>query len=83
MALPIEWFQSSYSRIQRWDIEGLSLIEAEIALETYLTDNNPISLEMADYIAENWTRRRIQMLDTESRRTLMKIWDEREIAVIA
>ncbi|MGR5175194.1 hypothetical protein ACPV4B_01665 [Vibrio parahaemolyticus] len=83
MALPIEWFQSSYSRIQRWDIEGLSLIEAEIALETYLTDNNPISLEMADYIAENWTRRRIQMLDTESRRTLMKIWDEREIAAIA
>ncbi|MBY6196710.1 hypothetical protein [Vibrio hangzhouensis] len=83
MALPIEWFQSSYSRIQRWDIEGLSLIEAEIALETYLTDNNPISLEMADYIAENWTGRRIQMLDAESRRTLMKIWDEREIAAKA
>lgn len=83
MALPIEWFQSSYSRIQRWDIEGLSLIEAEIALETYLTDNNPISLEMADYIAENWTGRRVQMLDAESRRTLMKIWDEREITAIA
>ncbi|SEG21815.1 hypothetical protein [Vibrio hangzhouensis] len=83
MALPIEWFQSSYSRIQRWDIQGLSLIEAEIALETYLTDNNPISLEMADYIAENWTGRRVQMLDAESRRTLMKIWDEREITAIA
>ncbi|MGF1771276.1 hypothetical protein ACP3V5_10885 [Vibrio maritimus] len=83
MSLPIEWFKNSYVRIQNWDVEGLSLIEAESALGTYLTDNNPVSLEMADYIAENWTCRRIQMLDSESRRTLMKIWDEREIAAKA
>ncbi|MFA0088253.1 hypothetical protein BCU70_16010 [Vibrio sp. 10N.286.49.C2] len=80
MTLPLMWFETSYTRIKKWDTEGLSLLEAESALDTYLTDNNPISLEMADYVAENWTCRRIQMLDADARRTLMRIWDEREIA---
>ncbi|MCJ2376605.1 hypothetical protein LNL84_07120 [Vibrio sp. ZSDZ34] len=83
MTLPHDWFEESYSRIERWDVNGLSLLEVEIALETYLTDNNPISLEIADYVAENWTCRRIRMLNAESRRTLLKIWDERDVVTEA
>lgn len=36
----------------------------------------PIATEMAEYIFQNWTARRVALLDLESRKVLFEIWDK-------
>lgn len=75
MSLTSDWFDDSANRIKNWDEEGLSLKEAKRALSEIHTTAYPIATEMAEYIFENWTARRVAMLDQESRRILFEIWD--------
>jgi hypothetical protein len=75
MSLSPEWFDDSADRIKKWDEEGLSLKEAEKALWEIHSTAYPIATEMAEYILENWTARRVAMLGQESRRILFEIWD--------
>lgn len=76
MCLSFEWFDDSSSRRKKWDEEGISLKEAKGALFTYNSTVYPIATEMAEYIFENWTARRVAMLDQESRKILFEIWDK-------
>jgi hypothetical protein len=61
MSLTSEWFDDSENRIKKWDEEGLSLKEAEEALWAIHTTAYPIATEMAEYIFQNWTARRVAM----------------------
>jgi hypothetical protein len=76
MCLTLEWFSGKPERIRKWDANGLSINEAEIALDEYHTSCYPIATEMAEYIFQNWTARRVAFLSSAARRVLFEIWDE-------
>ena len=77
MSLTSDWFEDAPNRKKRWDGEGLSLKEVEEALFANYSSAYPVATEMAEYIFETWTARRVAMLKKESREILFEIWDGR------
>ena len=76
MCLSLEWFSGRVERMQKWDANGLSIVEAEMALDEYHTSCYPVAIEMAEYIFQNWTARRLTLLSSDARAVLFEVWDE-------
>lgn len=76
MSLTDEWFSGKFRRMTEWDVNGLSLREAEMSLCDFDAGCNAIANEMAEYIFGNWTARRVALLNYDARNALFEIWDD-------
>lgn len=76
-----DWYSLSSHRIVEWDLNGLSLNEAETYLIEYLSEFPAAGIEVGKYIAENWTSRRVKMLDPKARQILIQICNDYELTI--
>lgn len=76
-----DWYSLTGQRMADWDKNGLSLKEAEAYLMEYFSDFPAAGVEVGKYIAENWTSRRVKMLNPRARQILIQVCNDYELVI--
>jgi hypothetical protein len=79
MCLQPDWFERQSERNSERDRQGVSVREAEAALQMYHSTVYPVAIEMTEWILRNWSASEINKLQQSTRELLWQIARENDL----